>query len=375
LIQRKPSRGEPVDPYVQRYADCSPTNMSGTKCPPRQKGERETARSGAMVFLPQLDMGTGEKGVLIANFDIDSAEIKSNLGKTIYWKQFLRVAGKDQMKWRLEGFSDCQGNEKGNQALRARRAKAVLAILPDELKGNITSADAAVTGDCITENSSAADRTLNRSVAFLLEESTYDLEGETIEGKLERKEPDTSGCSDEQRKRLAIAFPLAKNIGEQAMAAISGMKRGSPEAKLLEKFFGSRAFEERWHIKQNYNAALKAMAIGPTYKCVKQGTDPCEASGTVGYTGAHAIIFGNPTYACENAFYVDNIELADTILHEATHLGAWTADPEYCMPSVGCTKLETTDEVLPGIGISDRGALNNADSYSRFASELFRGHL
>jgi hypothetical protein len=163
---------------------------------------------------------------------------------------------------------------------------------------------------------------------------------------------------------------MARRLGEHAMATIASMRRGTPEEALLRKFFGSHAFEERWHIKQTYSQALKAFQTDPTYTCVAQGTDPCE-SGTQAYVGAHAIIFGNPTVVCSSAFTSDVIELADTILHEATHLGAWTNDLEYCSLSSGCT-LETTDEKVPGIGLSDRGAINNADSYGRFASELFR---
>jgi len=361
------------DRYVQRYANCFPPRMSGLECPPRQKGEKETARTGQMAFLPQLDLpGTGEKGVLIANFDIGSAAIKSNLAQTIYWKQFLNSAHTDQKKWRIEGFSDCQGKEKNNQSLRERRAKAVLALLPEPLRANITSAEGAVRGDCITENSNAPQRTLNRSVAILLVESTYDFEGDTIEDQLERQEPDTSGCSVAQRDRLAIAFPLARRMCENAMAAISGMERGSSDEALFRKFFGSRAFEKRWRIKQGYNRALKAIASNPTFKCVKQGTDPCGAS-IAGYIGAHAIIFGDPVIVCEHGFTdPDNIELADTVLHEASHLGDWTNDLEYCSKATGCS-LDTTDEIFPGIGLSDRGAINNADSYARFASELFRG--
>ncbi len=323
-----------------------------------------------MVFLPQLSMGTGEKGVLIANFDIEGAGIKPNLKETIYWKQFLRIAGQNKSKWRIEGFSDCQGKESRNGSLRERRAKAVLGLLPAGLKGSITETGGASPGECITDNTTAADRTLNRSVAIFLVESTHSFKGDDIEGKVETKEPGTSGCTDDQRKRLAVAYPLAKRLGENAMSAISRMTRGSPEETLLKKFFGAKAYDERWHIKQKYAAAVKTIKIGPTYRCVKTGTGPCK-DGTVGYVGAHAIITGNPTIVCENAFADDNIELADTILHEASHLGAWTNDHQYCYRSTGCN-LDTTDEAVPGIGVSDRGALNNADSYGRFASELFR---
>ena len=358
---------------VQRYADCSPPRMSLRKCPPRKKGERETARGGPMVFLSELAIpASGEKGVLIANFNIGSAAIKPGLGQSVYWKQFLRNAQTDKKKWRIEGFSDCHGSKTANHSLRERRAKAVLSILPAALQAQITSTTGALAGNCITENSNAGQRTLNRSVALLLVESTYDFAGETIEGDVEREEPNTEGCSENQRKRLAIAFPLARRMGENARAAISQMKRGSPEEALLRKFFGSRAFERRWRINQGYTAALGAIAGGPKYKCVPQGTDPCDNPTTSGYVGAHAIIFGSPVVVCDYGFNTpDNIELADTILHEASHVGDLTNDLEYCSKTSGCS-LDTTDEILPGIRLTDRGALNNADSYARFASELFR---
>jgi outer membrane protein OmpA-like peptidoglycan-associated protein len=357
---------------IQRYANCSPPRMSGKACPSREKNERQVAHGGPMVFLPQLIIpASGEKGALIANFNIGSAVIKSNLGQTIYWKSFLTNAQTDKKKWRIEGFSDCQGSEAANQSLREQRAKAVLSILPAPLQARITSATGGLIQNCITENSNAGQRTLNRSVALLLVESSYEFTGETIEGELERNVPATDGCSENQRERLGIAFPLARRMGENAKAAISRMKRGSPGEALLQKFFGSRAFDRRWLINQGYTAALRAISGGPTYKCVSQGTAPCDSSTTSGYVGAHAIIFGSPVVVCAHGFNVDNIELADTILHEASHVGDLTNDLEYCSRTNGCS-LETVDEVLPGIRLTGRGALNNADSYARFASELFR---
>ena len=369
----KQSNTSPDRPIVQRYANCFPPRLSGRKCPSRTKRERQIARNGPMVFLPQLVItASGEKGVLIANFDIGNAAIKPSLLQTIYWQQFLTEAQTDRKKWRIEGFSDCQGSETANQSLREQRAKAVLSILPTPLRTRITSTAGASSQNCITENSTAGERTLNRSVALLLVESTYDFTGNTIEGHLERDEPDTDGCSKNQKDRLSIAYPLARRMGEKAKATIPRMKRGSPDEALLQKFFGSRAFDRRWRIHQGYTAALGAITGGPTYKCVPQGTEPCESPTTSGFVGAHAIIFGNPVVVCDYGFNnADNIELADTILHEASHVGNLTNDLEYCSRSRGCS-LDTTDEILPGIRLTDRGALNNADSYARFASELFR---
>lgn len=242
-------------------------------------------------------------------------------------------------------------------------------ILPAAVRVRITSTAGASLGHCITDNSSAGDRTLNRSVALLLMESSHDFEGETITETLERKQPPTNGCSDDQMKRLAIAYPLAKRLGEQARAAVNSMERGSPEEALLKKFFGARAFEERHRISRGYTDALRVFQNDPTYKCVRQGTSPCTNPTTSGYVGAHAFVFGSPVVVCDYGFSSDNLELADTILHEASHVGDWTDDLEDCSKS-GCS-LETTDERFPGIGLSERGALRNAASYARFASQLF----
>ena len=352
---------------LQRYAHCTPARLSGQDCPPREKEEVKRAHDGAMVFLPGLKLDTGETGVLIANFDIGSAKIKANLHSTIYWKQWLRKAAGDHTKWSLVGFTDCEGDEKRNAALREERAKAVLNLLPAELRARINSTKGADPGQCITENDGPGDRTLNRSVAILLTESTVDEPGEVITDGIQRQEPSTADCSPEQRRGLAVAVPLAKKLAEHAIELIDSMERGSREEALLKKFFGPDAFAERHHIKVGYLDALRAWRDLPTYKCVKTGTDPC-TGGTDGYTGARALFTGNPIIICESSFGND-LELADTVLHEETHALNWTFDNEECGTD-GCS-LPTTNERLPGIGLSDNGALTNAASYSRFASQAY----
>jgi hypothetical protein len=352
---------------LQRYADCTPARMSLQECPPREAGEVKRAHDGPMAFLPGLKLDTGETGVLIANFDISSAKIKPNLKTTIYWKQWLDKRSRDRSKWALVGFSDCAGDEKRNATLRAQRAKAVHELLPAGLQARVDSTTGANPGNCITENDGPGDRTLNRSVALLLTESTVDEPGSVITDRLERKEPSTSDCSPEQRRALAVAVPLAKKLAEHAMALIDSMEQGSREEALLKKFFGTDAFAERHHIKAGYMDALRAWRDLPTYKCVKTGDDPCKGS-TDGYTGARALFTGNPIIICEHSFGND-LELADTVLHEETHALNWTFDNEECDVD-GCS-LPTTNERLPGIGLSDNGALTNAASYSRFASQAY----
>jgi hypothetical protein len=351
---------------LQRYAYCTPARISGNDCPPREKGETERAHGGPMAFA-NVKLDTGETGELIANFDIGSAAIKPSLRTTTYWQQFLSRISQDKSKWALVGFSDCEGDEKGNAVLRDQRAKAVFSMLPPAVQARITSTKGAEPGSCITENDGPGDRTLNRSVAFLLAESTVDEEGEDITDSLKREEPPTTDCSSAQKDRLAVAVPLAKHLAENAIELIDSMEQGSREEVLFKKFFGPDAYKERRHIKAGYVDALRAWRDLPHYKCVAQGTEPC-TNGTSGYTGFRGLMTGNPIIICASAFG-DDLELADTVLHEETHALAWTDDNEECGTS-GCS-LPTTSERLPGIGLTDSGALTNAASYSRFASQAY----
>jgi hypothetical protein len=184
---------------------------------------------------------------------------------------------------------------------------------------------------------------------------------------LTRKEPETDGCTDEQRKRLAVAVLLAKRLAEHAVAIISSMEKGSREEALFKKFFGADAYAERHHIRIGYLDALRAWQDLPVYRCVKQGTKPCTGD-TSGYTGFRGLAIGSPIIISEISFG-DDLELADTVLHEETHALAWTDDNQQCGVS-GCN-LPTTSESVPGISLSDSGALTNASSYSRFATQAY----
>ena len=221
--------------------------MSLEECPSRQKGERERARSGAMVFLPQLTVpGTGEKGVLIANFDIGSSAVKPNLHSTIYWQQFLAQLKADQTTWAVVGFADCAGKAGINEPLRAARAHSVAAVLPPELRRRISSVDGASIGDCLTGNDTAADRTLNRSVALLLTESTYDMPENKIEGTITKpKAPSYDDCETGDRDLLAKWDVLATMMAGKALAGLEQYRTddannvGDPfVAELLVDCFG-----------------------------------------------------------------------------------------------------------------------------------------
>ena len=169
-------------------------------------------------------------------------------------------------------------------------------------------------------------------------------------------------CSPDQKKRMAVSFPLGKRMIQTARRVISSMKKGSEEEKLFMKYFGKDAFEHRWHIDRGYMDTLRAWDGSPSYRCVPQGTDPCEDSSTEGYTGAKALLTGHGIVMCENAFkhYPDDaIGLAEVIVHEEAHALDWDRDIEYCNHTTGCPLTTTQAEA-------------NADSYSAFAGAAFR---
>jgi hypothetical protein len=321
------------------------------------------------MVVTKLHLETGESGALVANFDIGSAVVKSSLASTAYWQNFVNAIPKEKSHWDIVGFSDCSGPEAKNTSIRTARASAILGILPANVRPLIDSVEGAPLTECITENDNAGDRTLNRGVAFLNTVETVDEEGEVITSTLEHQAPDSEDCSPDQKKHMEVAFPLARKLGENAVSIVSSMQKGSPQEQLLVKFFGPDAYRERYHIKQNYLDGLRAWKGSPSYKCMADGDGPC-SSGTDAETGFPAVLTGHGIVLCARAFG-DDLDLADTILHEEMHALAWMAgDPEECGTS-GCT-LPTTKERFPGITMSDSGALGNASSYARFASEAHK---
>jgi outer membrane protein OmpA-like peptidoglycan-associated protein len=168
---------------IQRWADCKPARLSLEDCPPRKPGEVSRALSRKMFFFDDLKndpaLGTGETGALIAYFDIGSARMKPILDNAL-WTVFLEQIALKRSKWRLLGFTDCQGEEGLNQNLRKERAQAIFNFLPQAIQSQIISHDGAPITDCITENNTEDDRGLNRSVAFILEESIVSEPPEAI---------------------------------------------------------------------------------------------------------------------------------------------------------------------------------------------------
>jgi outer membrane protein OmpA-like peptidoglycan-associated protein len=364
-------------PRVQRFVDCTPANMFGDECPPRQTGEARKAHHGDMMFLDYHDPFDQTSGGLIANFDIGSATIKPNLGKTIDWKQFVRKIKRNRSHWNLVGFTDCQGDEKLNTTLREQRAKAVFNILPPSVQAQIDSVEGAHISQCVRDNTTPAARTLNRSVLLQLVSYTADFSSETNEIPLTPSpDVDTKDCSQDKHDKVALAFRFARMMVDKAISVIDHMEKGTPEEALLLKYFGKDAWDSRDKIRRTYRRMQRDWNPNLTFRCEtgddkdktvtiagKQYTAEGDChSGTEGLTGVIPLVSGGHVgsiLVCDSAFTTNILpetDLPETILHEISHASEWTFDNGYCDRANGCSL--DTDE-----------AIHNGDSYSGFAGE------
>jgi Lysine-specific metallo-endopeptidase len=108
----------------------------------------------------------------------------------------------------------------------------------------------------------------------------------------------------------------------------------------------------------------------PRFDCLLQTEAKCPSSDphfvTFAYVTRKRNIFSPPTpfgsvRVCAAAFaFSGNLQiLSKTILHELSHRLDNTDDEKYCWPARYCEDLSTRD------------AIDNADSYARFAQEIF----
>jgi hypothetical protein len=368
-------------PQVQRWAECKTTGMAldGAEpedCLAREPGEKQRARTGPMVVVQISVPLSSEKGVLIANFDISKATIKSSLHRTIEWREYLSRITSNRSRLKILGFTDCHLLRGGsNEALRKERAAAVFNVLPRSVQSNVSAYEQAPINECVTENISASDRALNRSAVLIIEYSEVDMEAEEVAPSQSGKEPPSQNCSKEQRNRLALAFPVAEKMIRNALRVINDMQKGSDEERLLMKYFGKDAFSHATHIREGFAETLRQwQKAGPTYPyvCVKQGDGECTGR-TLGYVEP----FGLPEFVpgiggawfprgdihiCEKAFaFTNNLYLAAALLHETSHMVGWAFGDVYCDMETngGCPSLSTKE------------AEGNADSYAQFAREAF----
>jgi hypothetical protein len=87
-------------------------------------------------------------------------------------------------RWRIRGFTDCQGSVGENEGLRWKRAIAVNNLLPLYARRQVDAFEAAPLSDCVDSNATESGRANNRSVVIELVSETIEFEAEVIKGEL-----------------------------------------------------------------------------------------------------------------------------------------------------------------------------------------------
>lgn len=277
-------------PKLQRFAACNVARLSGEECPPREHGEISRSKFGPMVFLNYNDPIQRIAGVLIANFEIGSSTIKSNLNSTLYWKQFLQTIESNRSKWEILGFTDCEGNEALNKDLRKSRAEAMYKVLPASLRPQIQAYDGAPLTDCITENGGQADRTLNRSVLLRFKEYVADIKEPTVVEPHIKCGPDVTEQIVQALAGLKSRFDgLSSDQQEDVCGTLNSPLSGAYTWDIPLLYHDNNGW-----ISQNYQPACASPGGDPHCgESVQVGKD-CYYSGTANY-----VIFGAMCRLCQ----------------------------------------------------------------------------
>lgn len=247
-----------------------------------------------MLFYPSFtDPSSGSNGALIVNFDIGSARIKPSLRDNQEWRDFLTRVEANGSRWRLLGFSDCEGGDDSNLALRGERATAVTNAFPSQIRSQVLSQEAAPIHDCITENSNASERSFNRSVAIIYDSSSITFPDETIEAT-----PPDYICGPDVTSQVADAVAATGSAftrwnsdeKEDACDALDSLRTGACAWDIVE------LHNNAW-IYQDYRPTCATQGANPPCGSTVQIGDECYYAGSANY-----VIFGKMCKLCADHY-------------------------------------------------------------------------
>jgi hypothetical protein len=154
------------------------------------------------------------------------------------------------------------------------------------------------------------------------------------------------------------------------------MTKRSVTTLLLQRYFGPDAVDHLSEIHAGFSKILGTWSDwDPRFDCELQTEGKCPVDDPhvirFGYVMRKRRLFSPPSpygsvHVCQAAFAMPgNMQhLSWLVLHELSHRLDNTDDKRYCEPHTGwCASLSTT------------AAIDNADSYARFAREIFNASL
>jgi hypothetical protein len=243
-----------------------------------------------MLFGP---VSGADRGALVWNFAVGGATPKRDLDSNTDWNDFVRLlTTRTEVRWEILGFTDCHGEEGLNEALRRQRAQAIYDKLPAGAKAQIGNVDGAPISQCITDNTTEADRTQNRSVFFRQTHTEYTFEDEIVEGEA----PDfVCGPDVTQPIRDAVAYTRSLFAGwspdekEEACDALDSLRTGEYAWDIVE------LHNNRWIL--GYRPTCATVGASPPCGSSVQVGDQCYYAGSANY-----VIFGTMCRLCFNHF-------------------------------------------------------------------------
>lgn len=326
-------------------------------CPGYGRGEVARSRT-ADGILPSDVILRGPGALLIADFGVGRSMVKDAAKKDPLLLSFFHDFENDQgYRLNVLGLDDCVGSPGTRERLRRDRAMRVLDLLGPRARTRVEFAGAATLDHYTISYSSSGGRAMNRGVLVMFHR---DIEGKPIavRGTRPRENAPTSGCTAGEKSEIDRALPVAKAMVGRAIRAVSGTSDAAVRA-MLRKYFNDDSDNTRGAVRAGLRKVLSGLEWGVTYECERPGSWFYEhfcGHPTTAYVRKWV---GFRVHLCDGAFGRPTDHLAETLIHENSHMFDFTDDEEYCSLVDGCSPdLDTED------------ALDNADSYSSFAWDV-----
>ena len=227
---------------LSRWIDCNSAPFTGMQlgpaCPQRVPGEIARSRGGLIVGA----IDSPENGEIAFGFAVGSGNA-SSLAANPVWRAFgSNIAGSTD-HWEILGFTDCEGPESLNTALRQERAVKVLAQLPAAARSRIDHVAGAAMGDCVAQNDSESNRKFNRSVVFRRTSETVGLTAEAADVIT----PGPIGCFDGK------TVTVVKNGKRKSCPAFTSSDAPTPSGTFCVRQQGVEQREDKFWRKSHSN--------------------------------------------------------------------------------------------------------------------------
>jgi hypothetical protein len=167
----------------------------------------------------------------------------------------------------------------------------------------------------------------------------------------------TVDCNASDIAQIGRARPIATAMVRKAVREI-GSPSSLTTSTLLMKYFTDDSPSTKLHALIGFRSLEAGIGTNFTVECEKIGSFMYDwfCGGNLAYVRPFAI--GPNVHLCESAFGRSDNELAETLVHEASHKFSRTDDEAYCWS--GCPA-----------SLSRWAAYDNADSYSKFARDVY----